>query len=257
MTIHQTGHAEIDQQHAILESMVSQLLVFCLEGDLGSDAVCDKCSSLQRHRCTSSLASTTSELTACLIAHATYEERMMELLPGTPSCQAHIKAHKAAHEGISKQLKKLSAQVINESPRTASTLMWRVIRDWLGDHAALFDCRLIGLGKSAAPEIDFDGELVAMLDQLVFPNRPTMAKASSGTALALQRKKMEVRGRFESLSTAQCTVFWLVVSGKKNREIAETLGVTVNTIKTHRAAIFQKMEVGSVVELVKKADILR
>src|SRR5271169_2446171 len=244
MTTHKTGHAEIDQQHAILESMVGQLSAFCSEADQDPDAACDKCSSIKRQQCTSSLASITSELMAFLVGHATYEERMMELLPGTPSCQAHIKAHKAAHEGISKQLKKLSVQVINDGPRVASTLMWQVIRDWLGDHVALFDRRLIGLGKSAAPEIDFDEELVAMLDQHVFPNRPTIAKTPSGAALALQRKKLEMHGRFESLSTKQRKVFWLVVSGKKNREIAEALGVTVNTIKTHRAAIFQKMEVG-------------
>jgi hemerythrin-like metal-binding protein len=257
MTAHQTGHAEIDQQHAILESMVGQLSAFCSEGEQNPEAACDKCGALKRQRCSMSLASITSELTAFLIGHATYEERMMELLPNTPSCQNHIKAHKAAHEGISKQLKKLSGQVINESPREASMLLWRVIRDWLGDHVALFDSRLVGLGKSAAPEIDFDGELVAMLDQHVFTNRPTMAKNSAGTAMANQRKKLEVRGRFESLSAAQRAVFWLVVSGKKNREIAEVLGVTVNTIKTHRTAIFQKMEVGSVVELVKKTDLLR
>lgn len=180
----------------------------------------------------------------------------MDLLPDTPSCQAHIQAHKAAHKGISRQLKKLSAQAVSENPQATSSQMWRVIGDWLGEHVSLFDYRLVGLSKSVAPEINFDGELVAMLDQHVFPNRPTLAKLSPGTALEFQRKKLEVRGRFESLSTTQRTVFWLVVGGKKNREIAEALGVTVNTIKTHRAAIFQKMEVVSVVELVKKLDLL-
>jgi len=256
MTPHQTGHAEIDQQHEILESMIDQLSAFCSEVEQASDVVCDRCSSIKRQRCTSSIASITSELAAFLIGHATYEERMMELLPDTPSCQAHIKAHKAAHEGIYKQLKKLSPQIVNESPRAASARMRQVVSDWLGDHLAM-DCRLVGLGKSTEPKIDFDGELVAMLDQHVFPNRPTMAKISSGTNLGLQRKKLEVRGRFESLSPNQRAVFWLVVSGKKNRDIAGELGITVNTVKTHRAAVFQKMEVGSALELVKKADVLR
>lgn len=257
MSKHQTGNAEIDQQHAILDSMVGQLSVFCSELIQDPSAVCEKCNSARQQRCTSSLTSITGELTAFLIGHATYEERMMSLLPDTPSCQAHIKSHKAAHEGISRQLKRLSIEVINESPQATSAHIWQVIRNWLGDHVSVFDCRLVGLGKTAKPEIDFDGELVAMLDQHVFPNRPTLANTSSGPSLALQRKKLEVRGRFESLTTAQRAVFWLVVSGKKNREIAEALSVTVNTIKTHRAAIFHKMEVGSVLDLVKKADILR
>lgn len=257
MTSRLTGHAEIDQQHAILESMVAQLAVICSESSKDKNAACDKCSSTKRQHCTSSLVLITSELMAFLIGHATYEERMMGLLPSTPDCQAHIKAHKAAHEGISKQLKKLAGQVISEHPIAASTRVWQVIGDWLGEHVALFDSRLVGLGKSVVPEIDFDGELVAMLDKHVFPNRPTIAKTSSGTALKLQRKKLEIRGRYESLSATQRSVFWWVVSGQKSREIADALGVTVNTIKTHRAAVFQKMEVGSVVELVKKVDLLR
>lgn len=257
MKTHNTGNAEIDQQHAILDSMVGQLSVFCSELNQDPNAVCDKCTLVKRQQCASSLASIISELSAFLIGHATYEEKMMSLLPDTPSCQAHIKAHKAAHEGISKQLKKLSVQVLNKSPQDASTQVWKVIGGWLGDHVSVFDCRLVGLGKFAKPEINFDEELVAMLDQHVFPNRPTLVNAASGASLALQRKRLEVRGRFESLSVAQRAVFWLVVSGKKNREIAETLHVTINTIKTHRAAIFQKMEVGSALDLVKKADLLR
>ncbi len=257
MKKYQTGNAEIDQQHAILDSMVGQLSVFCSELKLDPDAKCEKCSSIKRQQCTVTLASITSELTAFLIGHATYEEKMMALLPDTPSCQTHIKGHKAAHEGILRQLKKISIEVVNKSPQAICTQMFQVIRNWLGEHVAKFDSPLVGLGKIALPEIDFDGELVAMLDEHVFPNRPTITKKSLGTEFALERKKLEIRGRFESLSTAQRAVFWLVVSGKKNPEIAEALGVTVNTIKTHRASVFHKMEVKSVLELVKKADILR
>ncbi len=64
-------------------------------------------------------------------------------------------------------------------------------------------------------------------------------------------------GRFASLTPAQKAVFWLVVGGTKNREIAEQLGITTNTVKTHRAVVFQKMGVSSVVELIKKTDALR
>jgi DNA-binding CsgD family transcriptional regulator len=182
---------------------------------------------------------------------------MMELLPDNPICLDHIKAHKAAHERITKQLKKLSAQIAIENPRVISNLIWGVVSEWLGDHTSSFDYHLIGLSKSGKSEINFDGELVAMLDKHVFPNRPTLAKSSLGSSTELKRKKLLVRGQFESLSAMQREVFWLVISGKKNREIAEILVVTVNTIKTHRAAIFDKMEVGSVIELLKKIDTLR
>jgi DNA-binding NarL/FixJ family response regulator len=84
-----------------------------------------------------------------------------------------------------------------------------------------------------------------------------LEKSLLGSSLGFKRKKLLVRGQFESLSAMQREVFWLVISGKKNREIAEILQVTVNTIKTHRAVIFDKMEVGSVIELLKKIDTLR
>jgi DNA-binding CsgD family transcriptional regulator/hemerythrin len=256
MAINITGHAEIDQQHELLDNAVGQLLSFCSEAKNNSVSSCDGCSHVKQKHCRSTLTSIASELTAFLGGHSVYEEKMMELLPNTPLCQEHVKAHKTAHGGIAKQLKKLSFKINNDSPREVSTLMWRVVGDWLGDHSKLFDSRLVRLGKFDPSNVDFDGELVTMLDQYVFPNRPKRSKLSFKSGSALQGEKLEVRGRFESLSPAQRSVFWLVVGGKTNQEIGNILNVSVNTIKTHRAAIFHKMEVKSVLELVKKVDIL-
>ncbi len=256
MTITITGHAEIDQQHELLDSAVGRLAFFCSEAERRPDATCDTCNAFKLKHCRSTLRMIAGELAASLSGHSAYEEKMMELLPATPSCLAHVKAHKSAHEGIARQLKKLTLQIANDSPRAIGHLMMHVVGDWLGNHSTLFDTRLVRLGKSDSPKVDLDSELVTMLDQHVFPNRPTKSKASSSTCAALRGMKLEVRGRFESLSPAQRRVFWLVVGGKTNREIADELRVSVNTIKTHRAAIFQKMEVSSALELVKKADAL-
>ncbi|WP_028995441.1 LuxR C-terminal-related transcriptional regulator [Azonexus hydrophilus] len=255
MGIHHTGNAEIDQQHSILENMVEQLASFCSESTPLSQPVCAHCPPGRQTECGNSLASLTGELGAFLIGHATYEEKMMELLPDTPVCQAHIKAHKAAHEGIARQLKRLALQVQSEPPYEASLFLQKLTGEWLGNHSSLFDNRLVRLGKTEAPEIDFDAELVVMLDQHVFPNRPTTG--SRAEAAATQRQRVEIVGRFESLTASQRKVFWLVVNGRKNAEIAEELGISVNTVKTHRSVIFQKFEVSSVVELLQKTDILR
>ena len=257
MTISLTGHAEIDQQHELLDSTVGRLAFFCAEAEHRPDVTCDTCNAIKQKHCRSVLSKIAGELAAFLSGHSAYEEKMMELLPATPSCQAHVKAHKSAHEGIAKQLRKLTLQIANDSPREVGTLMMRVVGDWLGDHSTLFDTRLVHLGKSDFPKVDFDSELVTMLDQHVFPNRPTKSKVSASTYIALRGKKLEIRGRFESLSPAQRQVFWLVVGGKTNREITDELHVSVNTIKTHRAAVFQKMDVRSALELVKKAEFLR
>jgi DNA-binding CsgD family transcriptional regulator/hemerythrin len=255
MGIQHTGNAEIDQQHAILESMVEQLRQPCSASLQHSDADCAGCAHSIQQDCRNTLEGMTTQLAAFLVGHATYEERMMELLPDTPICQTHIKGHKAAHEGIARQLKRLATEVHCKAPRTASVTLWQLLGDWLGDHAVLFDNRLVRLGKSVAPEIDFDAELVAMLDQHVFPNRPTTASLSG--QLTAQRDKLEMRGRFELLTAAQRKVFWFAIAGRKNAEIATELGISVNTVKTHRSAIFQKFEVSSLIELVKKTNVLR
>lgn len=254
MGINHTGNAEIDQQHAILESMVEQLLQFCPELQSRTNACCANCNQSIPQDCGVTLEDLVNQLAAFLIGHAIYEERMMELLPASPVCQAHIKAHKAAHDGIARQLKQLTTQIRTDDPSRVSKILWQLLGDWLGDHTALFDNRLVRLSKSCTPEIDLDTELVFMLDQHVFPNRPTTRPAKHPAA---QRGRLEIRGRFESLTAAQRKVFWLVVGGRKNTEIAMELAISVNTVKSHRSAIFQKFEVVSVVELIKKTDVLR
>lgn len=257
MAIAPTGHAEIDHQHTILDSLVAELQTFCPAAQHTPAPACERCGACQRSQCRGMLSSTVQGLESFLVGHATYEERMMELLPDTPTCQTHIKAHKAAHQGVSRQLKKLATQVDSDNPLHASSAIWRIIGDWMGDHSSLFDHRLVRMAIAACPEINFDNELVDMLDQHVFLNRPTTVKSPSTSTVSTRKNTTEVRQRFESLTPAQATVFWRVVSGKKNREIADELGISTNTVKTHRAVIFQKMGVSSAVELIKKTDILR
>ncbi|MBI5901251.1 MAG: hemerythrin domain-containing protein [Rhodocyclales bacterium] len=253
-----TGHAEIDHQHAILDGMVDELARFCAEMARDKDASCDRCGIRKRQRCGATLGAINRELRAFLVGHATYEERMMELLPRTAICRAHVKGHKAAHAGIAKQLARLAPQIDKECPRLLAARLEGVVREWMGDHATLFDDNLVRqLSPRKASEIDLDGELVAILDEYVFHNRPTGPRGSLVPERAIDRKKLEVRGRFELLSPAQREVFWLVVNGSKNSEIADALGISINTVKSHRAAVFQKMEVNSVLDLVKKTDVLR
>ena len=42
-----------------------------------------------------------------------------------------------------------------------------------------------------------------------------------------------------------------VISGAMNKEIAAQLGISLKTVKVHRARVMQKLQVGSVAELVR------
>ena len=60
-----------------------------------------------------------------------------------------------------------------------------------------------------------------------------------------------VRARFESLSPKQRKVCRLMVQGVLNRNIAERLDASINTVKTHRAEVFRRMEAQSLLHLAR------
>jgi len=57
----------------------------------------------------------------------------------------------------------------------------------------------------------------------------------------------------EPLSSREKAVLKLIVEGKSNREIAETLFISVRTVESHRAAILKKLNLNSTADLVKYA----
>jgi DNA-binding NarL/FixJ family response regulator len=57
--------------------------------------------------------------------------------------------------------------------------------------------------------------------------------------------------RLQSLTQRQMQVCELVVEGLTNKDIAERLGITVHTVKVHRAEVMRQMSVDSVAELVR------
>ena len=56
-----------------------------------------------------------------------------------------------------------------------------------------------------------------------------------------------------SLSPRQKQIAMLIAEGKTNREIAETLGIEVNTVDNHRRGIYAKLSVRNAVELTHVA----
>ena len=45
----------------------------------------------------------------------------------------------------------------------------------------------------------------------------------------------------------------MVTEGRSNKEIANALGVSAKTIEAHRARVMEKMQAGSLAELVRMA----
>ncbi len=66
----------------------------------------------------------------------------------------------------------------------------------------------------------------------------------------------ELRQRFDSLTPREREIFTLVVSGRRNKDIAAKVGLSEMTVKVHRSHVMQKMRTSSLVDLVRMADQL-
>jgi FixJ family two-component response regulator len=67
----------------------------------------------------------------------------------------------------------------------------------------------------------------------------------------------KLRDRYGSVSPRERQVMALVVSGLLNKQIADELGISVITVKTHRGKVMQKMKADSLAGLVKMDAKLR
>jgi FixJ family two-component response regulator len=66
-----------------------------------------------------------------------------------------------------------------------------------------------------------------------------------------------LHGRYRALTAREREVMGLVVSGMLNRQIASQIGASEATVKIHRGNVMQKMQAGSLIELVRMADKLK
>src|SRR6516164_2980935 len=79
---------------------------------------------------------------------------------------------------------------------------------------------------------------------------------SDRTAREQRAKAVELRRRYESLTSREREVMKLVVRGLLNKQIASQLGASEVTIKMHRGQVMHKMRAESVVELLHMAETI-
>ena len=76
-----------------------------------------------------------------------------------------------------------------------------------------------------------------------------LARSRQNRAEGAERAVVE--RRFATLTSRERDVLGLVVTGLLNKQIAGELGIAEKTVKIHRGHVMQKMEAGSVAELVR------
>ena len=70
---------------------------------------------------------------------------------------------------------------------------------------------------------------------------------------SLHSEHVQIQERLSHLTPREHEVMAMVTEGKSNKEIANTLGVSAKTIEAHRARVMEKMQAGSLAELVRMA----
>ena len=68
---------------------------------------------------------------------------------------------------------------------------------------------------------------------------------------ARQQRDSAIAQRLEQLTQREHEVMQLVVAGKLNKQIADTLDISMKTVEAHRARVMEKMGVRTLAELVK------
>jgi len=71
-----------------------------------------------------------------------------------------------------------------------------------------------------------------------------------------RRHATELRARYDLLTERERQVFRLVAEGRLNKQIADVVGSSLRTVKSHRARVMEKMQATTAADLVRAADEL-
>jgi DNA-binding CsgD family transcriptional regulator len=66
-------------------------------------------------------------------------------------------------------------------------------------------------------------------------------------------ERNEAAIRSLGLTARECEILEMLASGQSNKELARTLGISPNTVKTHLARLYEKLEVQKRVQAIEKA----
>jgi RNA polymerase sigma factor (sigma-70 family) len=94
-----------------------------------------------------------------------------------------------------------------------------------------------------------------------FRDQDLLDAVEAGLARDRARRESEralaaLRERFDTLSSRERDIMLHVVAGRRNKQIANDIGIAESTVKVHRTNLMRKMKARSLPELSRMADTL-
>ena len=89
--------------------------------------------------------------------------------------------------------------------------------------------------------------------EIVFVEKLVIVNVPQSVPVEINRAEIEKRG----ISSRELEVLQLVADGLSNKQIADKLFVSLNTVKTHTSNLFLKLEVARRTQAIQKAKELR
>src|SRR5512139_272659 len=99
--------------------------------------------------------------------------------------------------------------------------------------------------------VDF---LVKPVDETALVRALDQAIRRQAAEAATRQNRDSIMERLDRLSAREREVLEQVLQGRLNKQIAFELGITEKTVKAHRGRVMEKMEAGTVAELVHMCD---
>jgi LuxR family maltose regulon positive regulatory protein len=107
--------------------------------------------------------------------------------------------------------------------------------------------------------------MAELLEEIIEVNKHDHDDTKAGFSLSFAKKLLsmikagrppKIEGLAEPISERELEVLYLVAAGLSNREIAEKLFISLNTVKTHTKNINSKLNVNSRIKAVARAKEL-
>jgi two-component system response regulator FixJ len=92
-------------------------------------------------------------------------------------------------------------------------------------------------------------------DEILLQSVRAALRQQAGAAKR-QSERAEIQGRLETLSPRERDVLGGLVAGRANKQIAFELGISPRTVEIYRANLMDKMQAGSLSDLVRMALIV-